>query len=305
MSLDEGSSDPKLDQRRFWSRLTAVALLASGVIVGLIDAYASRAQGQTAAASSGSVTSAATNAPVSKSPALASALKNAVRNPSQIGGQIGGQISGQLPPPVTTSDRSSASASKAPSTKPKPNIAASIKKALPTAAVDWAQAVRISKRSQLKAQVNPIVARLPKLELDKTLLPVLLPKAGATFKATQASMVSFGSAYSLNLPQRAGLNIILYGHRTLAPADKGGVANLARTKISGVAEDIFMSQTEDGWTASFKRFGVVYTVDVSCDDLEAPECKTDGYIRAAVADLGEVSLGASAQKEALSAGVKP
>jgi hypothetical protein len=313
----------KLARQRRHSRIAAAVLLLGGVSVAVIDILATRAHSQTQSASASSsaapraqtatvnpnLTAAATIKPAATAQVTSANLQRAVRNPSQISAQnteaaaspATNNITAQRAPQSTAS---ASAASPAASARPKIDANTVIKKALPPAAVNWGQAVALNQRALTAKVQNQIASRLPKLQLDKTRLPVLLPRATTTLKATEAKMVSFGSAYSISLPQKPGLQVILYGHRSLVAADKGGVSGLKRSKLAGVAEDIFLSQTEDGWTGSFKRFGVVYTVDLSCDDLEAVECKDDGFIRKAIADLTEVSLGTEALKEAVLAGVK-
>jgi hypothetical protein len=190
------------------------------------------------------------------------------------------------------------------------------------AKVDWSAAMKQARQSpqpllakqaptdpkaaqqRQAAPIQGLMARLPKEQINKTRLPLLMPKAGGMMKIDQAKMVSFGDAYSLNLPQDKGMQLTLMGNRSLIKADKGALMSKARTKVAGVIEDVRITQLEDGWTASFRRFGVVYTVDLLCDDVDSPNCLTDTYIRRAVADLSDVAMGTEALKEAAMSGVR-
>lgn len=170
--------------------------------------------------------------------------------------------------------------------------------------VDWAKAAVSSRRTQLSNRPNPLLKALPRPELDRTRLPVILPRAGGLIDASKGRLFSFGDAYSLNLPQKPGISIIVYGHRSLVTSQKGFLARLPVARVSGMSENVHIDKTEDGWTASFQRFGVVYSVDVSCDDAKASECQNEGFLSKAIAEFTDVSMGSEAQKEAQSAGVK-
>jgi hypothetical protein len=145
---------------------------------------------------------------------------------------------------------------------------------------------------------NTFVSRLPKATIDRTRLPVILPREGSGIDTAKAKMVSFGDAYALNLPQAKGLQITMYGNRSFVQTDKGAISARPVQKLAGVAEDIRISQMEDGWTATFTRYGVVYSLDVSCDDINSADCKTDAFIRKAIAQFDDVTVGADAQAEA-------
>ncbi|MDC7684269.1 hypothetical protein PQU92_13340 [Asticcacaulis sp. BYS171W] len=217
--------------------------------------------------------------------------------------------------------KSNSTASRATTLKPTAVSAAKINPVLlrkpeAPARVDWSAAVMQSRAApistlNLKAArdpkaptIQPLAARLPRQELDKTRLPMLMPKTGGLIKIDKAKVVSFGDAYSLNLPQDKGMQLTLMGNRSMIKADRGMISAKARAKVNGVAETVRITKLEDGWTASFRRYGVLYTVDLLCEDLQSAACATDGYLRAAIADISEVTLGAEAMKEAQAAGVK-
>ena len=172
-----------------------------------------------------------------------------------------------------------------------------LRRPLAPAKVQWSQAMSRSDQMKTARRPSSLAARLPRQALDKTRLPVLLPREGVIDTA-KAKMVSFGDAYALNMPQNKGIQVTMYGNRTFVAGDKGAVSARPVQKLAGVAEDIRISQMEDGWTATFTRFGVVYSLDVTCDDIKSADCVTDAYIRKAIAEFDDVTLGAQAQAEA-------
>ena len=149
---------------------------------------------------------------------------------------------------------------------------------------------------------HPILAHLSKPDIDKTRLPILFPRIGSKIETASARLFSFGDAYSLNLPQRPGVTLIMYGHRSLVEAARTKIATFKRSRVAGMKEDAVISKTEDGWSASFARFGIAYTLDLSCDDDAAVECKDDRYLRQSVAAFEDVHLGDAASKEAQASG---
>ena len=172
-----------------------------------------------------------------------------------------------------------------------------LRRPMAPAKVQWSSAMARSSQMKTARRPSNLAARLPRQQLDKTRLPVLLPREGVIDTA-KARMVSFGDAYALNMPQNKGIQVTMYGNRSFVAGDKGAVSARPVQKLAGVAEDIRISQMEDGWTATFTRYGVVYSLDVTCDDIKAPDCVTDAYIRKAIAEFDDVTLGAQAQAEA-------
>ncbi|CAL4867335.1 hypothetical protein MMA231_01587 [Asticcacaulis sp. MM231] len=179
-----------------------------------------------------------------------------------------------------------------------------LRKALPPARVQWQAALDRASQQKSLRKSDGILARLPKAELDRTRLPVILPRAGV-IDAAKAKLVSFGDAYALNMPQAKGVQITMYGNRSFVPAEAGAVSKRPVARLLNVVEDVRISQMEDGWTGTFTRYGVVYSLDVSCDDIKSPDCQSDGYIRNAIAQFDDVTLGAEAQAEANKAVPKP
>ena len=179
-----------------------------------------------------------------------------------------------------------------------------LRRALPPAKVEWQGAMDQANKMRGLRKVSGFAARLPRAQLDETRLPVILPRDGGMIDTAQAKLVSFGDAYALNMPQKNGIQITTYGNRSFVPADSGAVSKRPIARLLSVAEDIRISQMEDGWTATFTRYGVVYSIDVSCDDINAPDCQNDSFIRQAVAQFDDVTMGSEAQAEA-QAVVKP
>lgn len=166
------------------------------------------------------------------------------------------------------------------------------------ALVLWAQVRSQAARMRQAHPVNSFLSRLPKTDIDRTRLPVLLPHEGSSVATDKGRMFSFGDAYAMNLPQAKGTQITLYGNRSFVPADKGAVSRHPFLRLAGMPEDVRIDQTEDGWTATFTRYGVVYSVDVSCDDNASPDCTSDAYIRKQITQFDDVTMGQDATNEA-------
>lgn len=171
------------------------------------------------------------------------------------------------------------------------------------ARVQWSQAMQQAGKMKTQRQTQGLAATLDRKALDRTRLPVILPRAGGMIQTARSRMMSFGDAYALNMPQDKGVQLTMYGNRTFVPTDSGAISQLPMQRLAGMAEDIRISQMEDGWTATFTRYGVVYSLDVSCDDINSPDCQSDAYIRNAIAQFDDVAMGADAEAEAKSEGV--
>ncbi|EGF90295.1 hypothetical protein ABI_33120 [Asticcacaulis biprosthecium C19] len=180
-----------------------------------------------------------------------------------------------------------------------------LRKPMAPAKVDWSAAMKQNERMETQQKTArtarpSLKARLSRPDLDKTRLPVILPREGGVVDTAKAKMVSFGDAYAINMPQpdRNGVQVTVYGNRTFVASDSGTVSKRPFARLAGVAEDVRIGQMEDGWTATFTRYGVVYSIDVSCDSINTPDCKTDDYIRNVIAQMDDVTMGSEAQKEA-------
>lgn len=151
---------------------------------------------------------------------------------------------------------------------------------------------------RLRQAIRPVASRLSRDQVNRTRLPLLTPREGGMVRTERARLVSFGDAYSLNLPQDKGVVLTVTGNRRMVQAKRGEIARKPRLKLANIPEDVQITRLEDGWSASFRRFGVLYTVDLLCDDAQDVKCLDDAYLRKAVADMTDVSLGEEAQKEA-------
>lgn len=175
--------------------------------------------------------------------------------------------------------------------------AALLRRVLPPAPVQWQAALQTQARNIQARRPDSLALKLPRAQLDQIRLPVVLPRAGVIDTA-KAKLLSFGDAYALNMPQPKGKQLTMYGNRTFMQADSGAISSRPTVKLAGVPEDIRISRIEDGWTATFTRYGVVYSLDLSCDDNASSDCADDSYLRKAIAEFTDVSVGAEAQTEA-------
>jgi hypothetical protein len=173
-----------------------------------------------------------------------------------------------------------------------------LRKALPPAPVQWQNAMTVRDRTKSARKVNPLASRLSKKELDRTRLPVLMPRDGGVIDTAKAQLMSFGDAYVMDLPQSKGAHFAMFGNRTFVKGDKGAITARPFAQVQGMVENVQISRMEDGWTATFTRYGVVYSVDMMCDDINGAECATDALIRKAIADCSDVTMGAEAESEA-------
>ncbi|MGZ3298083.1 MAG: hypothetical protein ACXU8O_03625 [Asticcacaulis sp.] len=206
--------------------------------------------------------------------------------------------------PAATTAQSAATPLYHPNFKPGPMF---LRKPQAPAPVLWSQATAQMARLRQTRPVNSLASRLPKAELDRTRLPVLLPHDGGFVAIDKTRLFSFGDAYAMNLPQPKGTQITLYGNRSFVAADAGAISKRPVMKLAGMPEDVRIDQTEDGWTATFTRYGVVYSIDVTCDDMASPDCTSDSFLRKAITQFDDVALGQDATNEAngASAATKP
>ena len=172
-----------------------------------------------------------------------------------------------------------------------------LRRALPPAPVQWSSAIQQQARNAQVRRPDSLALKLPRAQLDQLRLPVVLPRPGVIDTA-KAKLLSFGDAYALNLPQPKGTQLTMYGNRSFVQADKGAISSRPAIKLAGVPEDIRITRIEDGWTATFTRYGVVYSLDLSCDDTASPDCASDAFLRKAIAEFTDVSVGTQAQAEA-------
>ena len=157
-----------------------------------------------------------------------------------------------------------------------------------------------------KQSLNPSVIRSQAVNQN-----AIKPVAATQAPPVEAASVKNGpknavEAYTMSLPQKPGLQITLYGNRSVVEARPGALSKRVMARIAAVSEPVQITRTEDGFTATFNRYGIAYSIDVSCDDTDSSECTSEDYIRKAVADFSDTTLGKDAQNEAVKfGGIKP
>ena len=138
-------------------------------------------------------------------------------------------------------------------------------------------------------------------DVDRTMLPILLPDASTGVDRSALNFSSEGDVYDINLPQATpGLRVLLSGNRVYVPVEPGTLKGIKydRVVMGGQVVNALIQRTEDGWLASFMRFNVSYTVEVICDEAPAEGyCADDAYIRKVTSGMTEVVLGAAGLKD--------
>lgn len=178
---------------------------------------------------------------------------------------------------------------------------------LPPAAIDWAAVGRNYNPDVAGKALSAPGFREKTRALDSTTLPVLLPDGSAPVSTSGLIFSSFGDVYDITLPQpAANLGVTLSGTRVSVALDPGSLYRRKPDKVTigGQPQAVYILQTEEGWLASFNRYGVDYTVTVGCgDDAQSrPYCANDSYIRQVTSSLSEVVLGAQAARAFTAAG---
>lgn len=132
-------------------------------------------------------------------------------------------------------------------------------------------------------------------DLDRTTLPILLPDGTTGVDLSGLNLSSEGDVYDIRLPQSTpGLRVLLSGSRVFVPVEPGTLSRqkFDRVVIGGEVVPALFNRTEDGWLASFSRFGMSYTVEVICDLGPAENyCKDDSYARKVTSGMTQVVLG--------------
>lgn len=195
-------------------------------------------------------------------------------------------------------------ASSALMTAPSPEI-------LPRAEVDWKAVSDFYARSQPPqmpySRVKGLMAE--RKALDALELPILLPGPGNLLPMQEARLVALGEVYDVVVQpsDQPGLTVTFSGTKVMSAALPG---TLSRQKAQTVAtlngpERVLIDASENGWSASFVRFGVLYSVDITCaSDMVANWCADDSRIRQMVAATTEIVLGQNAETALARAGYK-
>ena len=176
---------------------------------------------------------------------------------------------------------------------------------LPPAQVQWDQVGNdYNMYVSAKAERNKGFLSNPK-EFNVTPIPILLPDADSDITSQDLVFYSFPDGYDINMPQSVpGLKVLLSGNRVFVQADKGTLSQIKYDRVivnngsGGQVQPVIFSQTEDGWLASFARYGMSYTAEVTCDSPQAMSyCQNDAYIRTVASSLDTVVMGQRALRD--------
>ena len=178
---------------------------------------------------------------------------------------------------------------------------------LPPARVDWTAVAADYKRGAAAELRRSKGFLASEQSLDALPLPVLLPHPNGQVTTGALVFMSYGDGYDINIaqPQAPGVTILLGGSRIFVDAGDQplNLPKSDRISINGKPQTVFVSQTETGQTASFSRYGMVYTIDVDCDGpaMGSAYCENPAYIRSVAADMSDIVLGGQAEGEMLKA----
>lgn len=181
------------------------------------------------------------------------------------------------------------------------------RRVLPPARVDWA-AVAADYRRGAAPEARRIKGFLANEKgLDALPMPVLLPHASAQVTTATLIFMPYADGYDINMaqPQAPGVTILLSGSRLFVDATdlKLNLPKPDGVAIDGTTQSVFITQTETGQTATFSRYGMVYSIDVDCDGpaMGSAYCDRPDYIRSVAAAMSDIVLGEQAQGEMLKA----
>ena len=158
----------------------------------------------------------------------------------------------------------------------------------PQGGVDWKSAVTGARRSEGD---QALLGKIDRDAIDRTAVPILLPADPAL--TGNARLYSFGDYYSLTA-DLSGVGVSLTGTTTTValPAQ-------SPLKMSADApEQLVIQRTVVGQLASFVRFGVLYTVEVRCDDPKDVRCRNDDLVRQIQSQTNRVVMGQAARQAA-------
>lgn len=151
--------------------------------------------------------------------------------------------------------------------------------------VDWRAAYDAGQRSEGRTLLD----RAPGIDpavVDRTAVPILLISDPMM---ETARLYSFGDQYTL-AARIAGAHVAMTGTTAIVPLP-------AATRLSVTAkgpEGLVVQQTVDGQLASFTRYGVLYTVELRCDQPTDAICRSDAAVRALQARTNVVVMGKAA-----------
>lgn len=172
---------------------------------------------------------------------------------------------------------------------------------LPPAAIDWKTLSRVYNPGVAAKSRATRGLRARNDQVDNTTLPILLPDASTGVSRDGLAFTSLGDVYDINLPQPVkGLTVLLSGTRVFVASQPGMFRGVKfdQVNMGGQPVEVLFSETEDGWTASFSRFGMAYGIEVICDEADAMNyCKDSTYIRKIASGMTEIVLGAQAERE--------
>jgi len=159
----------------------------------------------------------------------------------------------------------------------------------PSGGVDW-KGVMVGQR-QTYGQGPKLTAGLglDPATVDRTAIPILLPQ-GAPFET--ARIYSFGDYYAISADVAgAGWSLTGTTAKVTLPAS-------APLRTHPEAEDLVIQRTIDGQLASFVRYGVLYTVELRCDEPGDSRCRSEAMVRDLVAKTNVVVMGKAARQAA-------
>lgn len=171
-----------------------------------------------------------------------------------------------------------------------------VKEKLARVDVEWKSVMQKVEADERVKKVSANIQKLDKAVLNKTTIPVLMPRDGSMVNATKARLMSVGEAYALNMPQPDGLKVVMFGNKSMIEGEQGSVTAKPFAKVTNMTESVQITRLEDGWTATFERYGVVYALDVLCD-VETI-CQDDSKIKAMLSTFSDIAIGQSAKNEA-------
>ena len=174
---------------------------------------------------------------------------------------------------------------------------------MPDADIDWAGVAKTFSPEQEQSfdRLDGFVAQ--QRAFDATALPILMPGPRSGISLSRMTFSSFGDAYGMALPQPrsdSDVTIVITASRSFIAAAQGTIdpGQFDTLTVGGQSLPATIEPTEDGWTASFERYGALYSVDIDCGNQGADSpCKDSNYIRQVVYNLDEIALGKTGQDQ--------